>query len=391
MDFGAHLLDQWLLDPSITYLNHGTVGAPPRVVLDAQQAIRDEIERQPARFLIRELADVHGDGTPAEPRLRIAAAEVAAFLGCRPDDLAFVDNATSGANAVLRSFPFTPADEMLVTSLGYEGVTNVARYVARTVGASLRTMDLPGPGAPSATYVERIADALRPETRMLIVDHITAETALVLPIAEIAAACHERGVLVLVDGAHAPGAIPLDIVSLGVDWYFGNLHKWMWTPRSAGVLWAAAEHQSTLHPPVISWGLDHGLAAEFDLLGTRDPSPFLAAPAALQAMAAFGVDEVQRYDHELAWWSGQYLADRWGTSFTTPEEMIGTMVNVTLPERAGSTSDDAAAWKDALLFEHHVEVPVFCHGGRLTTRVSAQIYNERSQIERLADLVLAGR
>ena len=181
----------------------------------------------------------------------------------------------------------------------------------------------------------------------------------------------------------------------GADYYVGNLHKWAWTPRSAGIIWAAAEHQATLHPPVISWGLDNGMAAEFDLVGTRDPSPFLAAPAALDCMAEFGgadgIAGVQRYDHELAWWAGQYLADRWGTPFTTPEEMIGTMVNVTLPIAAGSTPEDAAAWKDALLFEHHVEVPVFSHEGRLTTRVSAQLYNERAEIERLAHLVAAGR
>ncbi len=390
MTFGAALRSNWLLDPQVSYLNHGTVGAPPKVVLEAQQRMRDEIERQPARFLLRELADITGEGDPPRPRMRVAAEAVAAFVGARAEDFGFVDNITTGANAVLRSFPFRAGDEIVVTSLGYQAVTNTASYVARNVGATVRTIDVPGPGAPAETYAELIVGGLGPATRMLVVDHITAETALVLPLAEIAAACHERGVVVLADGAHVPGAIELDVPALGVDFYVANLHKWAWTPRSAGFVWAAPEHHEHLHPAVISWGLDHGLAAEFDLVGTRDPSPFLCAPTALEVMASYGTTDVFRYNHELAWWAGQYLADRWGTSFTTPEEMIGTMVNVTLPAAAGSTPEDAKRWKDQLLFEHDVEVPIFCHGDRLTTRVSAQIYVDRAEIERFADLVIAG-
>ena len=223
--FGPSMRSEWLLDSDLTYLNHGTVGATPRRVLARQRAITDEIERNPARFMLRELADTHG--TAVVPlRLRVAAAAVAEFVGVAADDLMFVDNITTGANAVLRSFPFAPGDEIAVTSLGYGGVTNAATYTARTIGGPLRTIELPQPGAAPGDFVDAIAAGLGHHTRLLVVDHITPGTALILPLAEIAALCHQRGVLVFADGAHVPGNIAVDIDSFGVDWYAANLHKW---------------------------------------------------------------------------------------------------------------------------------------------------------------------
>ena len=381
---------EWLLDPDVTYLNHGTVGATPRRVLAHQRAITDEIERQPAKFMLRELADSHADFT-FPSRIRVAAAEVAEFVGVAGEDLMFVDNITTGANAILRSFPFASGDEIAVTSLGYGGVVNAATYVTRTINGTLRTIELPQPSAEPGDYIAAIAAGLGDRTRLLIVDHLTPATALVLPLAEIAVLCHERGVLVLADGAHVPGNIAVDIESLGVDWYVANLHKWAWAPRSAGVLWAAEQHHEYLHPTVISWGLDHGLSAEFDLLGTRDPSHFLTAPFAIELLTEFGGDDgvaaIYRYNHDLAWWAGQYLADRWGTRFTTPEEMIGSMVNVRLPVALGSTRDDAERTR-AALEAAGIEVPVYAGADEMTLRVCAQIYCDRGDIERLADAVV---
>lgn len=388
--FGQAMRSEWLLDPDITYLNHGTVGATPRRVLAHQRSITDEIERQPARFMLRELSDEHGTMT-SPSRMRVAAAAVAEFVGVAGEDLMFVDNITTGANAILRSFPFDTGDEIAVTNLGYGGIVNAATYVTRTISGTLRTIDLPEPGAARHDYVEAIAAGLGPNTRLLIVDHITPGTAMIMPLLEIAALCHERGVLVLADGAHVPGNIAVDIVSFGVDWYVANLHKWAWAPRSAGLLWSAKQHQSYLHPTVISWGLDHGIAAEFDLLGTRDPTHFLAAPFAIEMMNEFGgadgVAAIYRHNHELAWWAGQYLADRWGTRFATPEEMIGAMVNVRLPAEFGTTGDDAERVRVALGNEA-IEVPIYTGTDGLTTRISAQIYCDRADIERLGDVIV---
>lgn len=387
-DFGRQLLHEWMLDPSVTYLNHGTVGATPRRVLQAQRDLTDRIEQQPAQFMLRELADVHNDGswTGPPPHLRVAAAQVAEFVGAAASDLVFVDNITAGANAVLRSFPFAVGDEILVTNLGYGGVTNAAQYVARAAGATVRSIDLPWPGAPAQAFVDAVAAGIRAQTRLMIVDHITAETALVLPLAEIIEVCHAHDVLVLVDGAHVPGNIPVDIAALGADWYTGNLHKWAWAPRSCGILWAAPQHHGSLHPTVISWGLDHGIAAEFDLLGTRDPTASLVAPLAIDMLREFGLADVYAYNHSLAWWAGQHLSQRWGTAFDTPRSMIGAMVNVTLPaELAAAKPGDV----QSALRRASIEVPVFAHPHGLTLRVSAQIYVDRADIERLADAVAA--
>jgi isopenicillin-N epimerase len=387
--FGHAMRAEWPLDKEITYLNHGTVGVTPRRVLAAQQAIRDEIERQPSRFLLRELTKV-AVGRPRRdpPRLRQAAAIVAPFLGARGDDLVFVDNATTGANAVLRSFPFDPGDEILVTDHGYGGVTNAATFAARQRGATVRTAIIPHPVRSAEDVTGACVAAIGPRTRLAVIDHIAAHSGVTFPIADIARRFHERGVAVLADGAHAPGAIALDIGSLGVDWYVGNLHKWMWVPRSSGILWAAPDRQADLRPAVISWGLDQGFTTEFDLPGTRDPSPHLSAPAAIAFMQELGVEAVQRYNHSLAWNGAHHLAKRWGTEFLPPESMVGTLATVELPASAGATEEEAATLRDRLLFEDRIEVQMHAANGRVHARISAQIYNDLSDIDRLADAVL---
>lgn len=386
--FGQAMHSEWRLDPGVTYLNHGTVGATPRRVLDAQAAIRDEIEREPSRYLLRELTSiVVGQPTTRRPRMRQTADVVAPLFGVQPGDLVFVDNATTGANAVLRSFPLEPGDEILVTDLGYGGVTYAAMHAARERGASVRTAVIPYPVRSAADVVDACAAAIGPRTRLAVIDHITSQSALILPLAEIAAVCRARGVAVLADGAHAPGAIPLDIPSLGVDWYIANLHKWMWVPRSSGILWAPAERQQGLHPAVISWGLDQGFTAEFDLPGTRDPSAHLAAPAAIAMLQEFGMTEVQGYNHSLAWTGAQRLAERWHTQFDTPEALVGTMATVALPAAAGQTIEDAARLRDRL-FEERIEVQMHAVGGGVHVRISGQIYNTMDDVDRLAEAVL---
>lgn len=386
--FGRTLLAQWALDPSITYLNHGTVGAPPRRVLHAQQLLRDEIERQPSRFLLRELAAVQSGVPRSEPpRLRVAAEQVARFFGARGEDLVFVDNTTTGVNAVLRSLPFAAGDEILITDHAYGGIANAARFRARETGATVRAVELPFPEPTPAGVVAALGSALGPATRLAIVDHLTADTSLVLPIAEIAALCRRRGVPLLVDGAHAPGAIALDIESIGADWYLGNLHKWAWSPRSSGILWVAPARQAGLHSPVVSWGVDRGLAWEFDWPGTRDPTPHLAAPAGLAMLAALGFEAVLEWNHRLAWEGAQSLAARWGTRFLVPETMVGPMATVPLPPALGATAEDAARLRDRLLFEDSIEVHVHARLDRLWVRIATQVYNEMADLDRLGEAI----
>jgi isopenicillin-N epimerase len=383
------MLSEWALDPAVVYLNHGTVGAPPRRVLAAQQAIRDEIERQPSKFLLREVSStrvgVAGGDQPS--RTRVAANAVASFLGAGGDDLVFVENVTAGVNAVLRSLEFLPGDEIVITDQVYGAVAKTAQYVARVAGAHVRTAVLPQAADDPQEFIDAIAAVLTPRTRLAIVEHIAAQSALVFPLAAIAARCHAAGVQVLADGAHAPGAIAFDIPALGVDWYAANLHKWAWSPRSCGILWATPERRVDLHPPVISWGLDQGFTHEFDWAGTRDPSQALAAPVGLDFMRELGLDAVRGYNHALAWEGARLLADRWGTALTMTEPWVGTMATVPLPPAAGSTADDAARLRDRLLFEEGIEVQLHELRGRLMARISAQIYVETADLERLAAAV----
>jgi isopenicillin-N epimerase len=388
-NFGRAMLEHWLLDPDCTYLNHGTVGAPPRRVLQRQQALRDEMERQPSRFMLRELNGEHPMPWRGTTRLREASDTVAAFLGANPEDLVFVPNVTTGLNAVLGSLPLCAGDELLITDLAYGAVTLAAQFVCDRAGATLRTARIEYPVRDAGDMIEPIVRALTPRTRAVVVDHVTARTALVVPVTEIAAECRARGVPVLVDGAHAPGSRPVAIPSLGVDWYAANLHKWAHAPRSCGILWAAPERQAMLRAPVVSWGHGRGFRAEFEHVATADPTAYLAAPEGLALLREWGFDGCVEYMHGLAWDAAHMLAERWGTTFDIPRAMVGTMCTVPLPESAAAGDAEAERLRLALLVEDGIEVHLHAWRGRLWTRVSVQIYNEVADIARLGDAVAA--
>ncbi|MQA28674.1 MAG: aminotransferase class V-fold PLP-dependent enzyme, partial [Luteitalea sp.] len=230
--FGRAMREHWMLDPDHTYLNHGTVGAPPRRVLEKQQALRDEIERHPSRFMLRELSGHQPAPWRSESRIREAERQVADFVRSRPEDLVFVPNVTTGLNAVLRSIPLAPGDEVVILDLAYGAIALAARFATRERAATLKTVEAPYPVREAGAVVRAIAASITPRTRLVVIDHVTAQTALVLPVAAVAGECRARGVPVLVDGAHAPGSLDLDIPSLGVDWYAANLHKWAHAPRA---------------------------------------------------------------------------------------------------------------------------------------------------------------
>ena len=386
MQFGRSLLPLWPLDPAATYLNHGTVGVVPNRVAEAQQALRARIERHPSKFMLRDLWTF--TGSAAGPTLmRQAAAEIAAFVGARAEDLVFVDNTTTGVNAVLRSTPFSAGDEIVVTDHLYGGLLTAVQYIARTSGATVRIVTLPYPAFDAAASVELIAGTVTSRTRLVIVEHIGAESGLVFPLGDIVRACKAKGATVLVDGAHVPGALPLDVSAIGADYYVANLHKWAMAPRSSAFMVVAPERQATLHPAVISWGLDQGFLQEFDWVGTRDPTPWLVAPEGVRFLHDLGYDALRKYNHDLAWHAAQYLSDRWNTPLQIGESAVGCMVSVMTPESIGSTKPDAVRLRDRLLFDHGIEVQVHARAGRVWVRVSAQAYNDRTDIEKLAAAV----
>ena len=390
------------LEPGAIYLNHGTVGVTPYPVLRARAALLEEIERHPARFMLRELmqldAPTSANVTGALPRLRRAAAAVQRFLGGGADDdeagrsTVFVDNATAAVNAVVRAQTYEPGSEILVHDHAYGGVERAIGRIATERGWRLVPCALED-GASDAAWLAALDRAITPRTRLALIDHVSSETALVMPLAALATVCKARGVDVLVDGAHAPGAIEVNVASLGVDWYAANLHKWAFAPRSCGVLWAAPGRRAGLQAPVYSWAAtgDDWLAA-FDWAGTRDPTPWLAAPAGIDFLeSVLGSGEALRVrNHAMAMRAAALLSDRWQVPFTTPEARIGCMVAVPLPALLveGDTAR-AQALRDLLLHDHRIEVPVLARHGRLHVRVSLQIYNDEADVERLADAVLS--
>ncbi len=373
---GAAIRDAFWIDPDATYLNHGSYGAVPRTVTAAAEAWRQRMERQPALFFQETL--------PAG--LRQAAARLAPFLGARAEDLVFVENATTGANTVLRSLRLGPGDTIVGTDHGYGAVRNAARHVAETAGAALVEARLPFPGTTPAGVIAALDAAIDGRTRLVVVDHVTSPTALVLPVVEIAALCRRRGVPLLVDGAHAPGMLDLDVPAVGADWYVGNAHKWLFGARGCAFLWASPAAQADLHPTVLSHGYGKGYLAEFDWTGTRDCSPYLSVDAALAFYEALDPPRLKARNLALAAEGARIVARAWGTEVLTPEGMAGSMALVALPFAVEPTREAARAVRGRIWGQHRVEVPVMAFGGSCHVRVSAQIYNEPADYHRLAQI-----
>ncbi len=311
--------DDWGLDPGFLTVNHGSFGATPRCVLAAQRAWQDRLERQPSRFM----------NTLYPAAIRDAAVVLGGFLNADPGKLAFVDNATTGCNAVLRSLSLAANDEIIILSHAYGAVRNAVRHVAEQAGARIAVAALPFPDPTEKSVVAAVANAITPRTCLAVIDHITSPSALVLPVAQIIAICRAAGVPVLVDGAHAPGQIDLDLTVLGADWYVGNCHKWLCAPKGCGFLHALDPHG--LHPVTISHGYQGGFLAEFDWTGTTDPSRFLAVTEAIAHHHRLGGASLRRRNIDLAARATALVAARLGTQPGATGALAGAMGTVRLP------------------------------------------------------------
>ena len=370
--FGAHLRSHFLLDERLCFLNHGSFGACPKGVLEAQTAWRAEMERDPIRFLVRRLPEL----------LRAQADELGEVLGAQGQDMVFVENATTGVNAVLRSLPLEAGDEILVLSHVYPAVDNTVMALAERYGCRVVRAELPVPLEAPEQVVEAVAAELSPRTRIAVLDHITSFSGAVLPVAELVAVCHANGTPVLVDGAHAPGMLDLNLESIGADYYVGNCHKWLWAPKGCAFLHVAREHQSTVNPTVISLRQAEGYPYSFDWTGTKDPSAYLALRAGLEFHAWLGPEAVRTYNHDLVVSGTESLAAFLGWELPVSSEMTGSIRAVRIPGTEGATREDAAALHDYLADIHHIEALVQPHNG-LWLRASAQIYNDRGDFAAL--------
>jgi isopenicillin-N epimerase len=378
----------WSLDPDIEYLTHGTFGAAPIPVLLAQQELRARLERQPVQFLVREL----------EALLDDARAVLAQFVGADPDDLAFVTNATSAVNAVLRSLRFAPGDEILTTDHGYAACHNAMRFVAEPAGARVVTAPVPFPLESPDQVIEAVLAHAGPRTRLAVLDHVTSPTAVVFPIERLVRGLEARGIDTLVDGAHAPGMLPLDLRELGAAYYTGNCHKWLCAPKGAAFLVVRRDRQAGIHPNTISHGASSTRTdrsrfhLEFDWTGSDDPTAWLAVPAALRTLGGLlpgGWPELMQRNHALAVAGRGRVCAALGTSAPCPDAMLGSMASLPLPP-GDATSPPAMLQneplQDELMQRYRIEVPVFPWPAppRRMLRLSAQIYNRLEQYERLA-------
>jgi isopenicillin-N epimerase len=376
---GPNLHEEWLLDPSVTFLNHGCFGACPKKVLNVQSELRAQLETQPLVFLDRQRKE----------RIDAALARVGDFVGARGEDMGFVTNATEGVHAVARSLRFEAGDEILTTSHRYDAIGNTLKHVAERAGARYVEVPIDLPFEPVA-LVESIEQAITPRTRLVVIDHIVSISSLILPVKEIIDLCSSRGIETLIDGAHAPGMLDLDIESLGPTFYTGNLHKWVCAPKGAAFLWVRPDRKKYIHPAIISNYQGQGFNTEFDWQGTRDITPWLAAPAAIEFFKQWGWHRVRAHNHALAVWAQAHLCQRWGVEPISPIDgaCIGSMVTIPLPPRANEYEDKFALGR-AIYQSGQIEVPIVEVNGRRMVRISCHIYNRADDYAKLGDSLAA--
>lgn len=371
---GKPIRHHFALDFATAFLNHGSFGATPIPVLDYQSALRTRMERNPVRFIDRD----------AREMLRAAAERIGAFLGAHGNEVVFVENATTGVNAVVSSLHLGAEDEILTTSFVYGAVRNALRHHGG--GARIVEAQLPFPIADPASILAAVEAAITPQTRLAVLDWISSEPGLILPIKKLISICQRRGIPVLVDGAHAPGHVEVDLHALGCEWFVGNLHKWLFAPKGCAVLYARADQQDLL-PTTISWDYQDGFTAAFDYTGTRDPTAFLSSIAGLDFLEDVGWNVLQEYNRALAQRSADMLAAAWSTTRPAPREMTANLVTLRPP--APWDRGDPARLKDHL-WNHGIEIPVIPFAGANWVRISAQVYNIDEDYARLADALSPG-
>jgi isopenicillin-N epimerase len=372
-EYGAPLRPLWGIDPDFLTVNHGSFGATPHCVLEAQTRWRTQMEAQPSRFMRRELG----------PALRDAASHLAAFVGAPADDLVFVDNATGGCNAILRSLELSRGDEIVVFDHGYAAVRNAVTHVANGAGATIVTAVLPFPEPNDDAILTALRDALTVRTRLVIVDHITSPSAVVMPLVRLIATCRDAGVPILVDGAHGPGHVSLDLSALAPDYYTGNCHKWLCAPKGCAFLYVRRDRQRGVHPLTISHGYGQGFLTEFDWTGTTDFSAFLAVTDAIAFHERLGGAALRLRNTELAAEASRRVAARLGTETSSPATPAAAMSLVRLPT---VSSNRVECLRDAFL-DARTDAPLHVLSGSIWVRLSAHAYNQIEDYECLSTLL----
>jgi isopenicillin-N epimerase len=385
----VEIKNPWPLDPKVVFLNHGSFGSCPLPVLEFQRGLRDRMERQPLQFLGRDL----------EPLLDEARAALARFVGAQPDNLVFVPNATSGVNTVLQSLKCAPGDEWIVTDHEYNACRNALEFAAARAGAKVVVAQVPFPFESTDQIMEAILSCVTPRTRLALIDHITSQTGVILPVERLVKELAARGVDTLVDGAHGPGMVPLDLEQLGAAYYTGNCHKWLCSPKASALLHVRPDRQQFIHPLSISHGLTSQrkdrsrFLIEFAWPGTTDPTACLSVPEAIRFMATLapgGWPEIMARNHAQAVEGRRILCQALDIPTPCPEDGLGSMASVPLPDAReqgrGAQPLYIDPLQDELLARYNIEVPVmpWPRFPKRLLRIAAQLYNTREQWQLLA-------
>jgi isopenicillin-N epimerase len=384
---------RWTLSQELTFLNHGAFGACPKRVLECQNAWRERMERQPLQFLGRDL----------EGHLDAARKALAQFVGADPADLVFVPNATTGVNTVLRSLSFQPRDELLVTDQEYNACRNALNFAAERFGARVVVAKVPFPLRSVDAAIAPVLEAVTPRTRLALLDHVTSQTGLVMPIKRLVDELTARGIETLVDGAHAPGMVPLNLKELGAAYYTGNCHKWLCAPKGAALLHVRRDRQPAIRPLTISHGANSRrkdrsrFLIEFAWPGTWDPSACLSVPESLRFIGSLlpgGWPEVMARNRTLALAAREVLCTALHVSEPCPEELIGSLAAVPLPDARSNEFPRPPIFEyplqDRLRERHGIEVPIMPWPAppKRVLRVSAQLYNSLPQYQHLAESLI---
>lgn len=371
----------WLLEPGRSFINHGSYGACPRVVIERQHELKIQLENSPSNFMNR-----------LYPRLLKGVREqLAEFLHCAPAELALVSNATSGVNAVLRSLSWRPGDEILLSDHGYQACANVVSYLQQKAKVIPRKVNLPFPDFEPSQVVEAVLAALTPRTRLAMLDHLSSPTAVIFPVEKLCQELSHRGVRVLLDGAHAPGMLDLkltDLAQAGLDYYTGNFHKWCCAPRGSAFLWVRQERQAELVPAVIS----HGFAGpveqsrflqQFDWCGTFDPTAWLVTPDAidfLKRLEPGGLSALRARCKALLLQARELVANKLPTQQLVGEGLLGQMASLQLPHDV-----DPQALYLQLYNEFGIDSWLTTWNQTTLLRLSAAPYNCMDDYQKLAN------
>jgi len=372
-----------MLDKGITYMNHGSFGARPKEVFEAQIALKKEFERSPIQFLDRE----------GKERVQHARIIISQFLGCSEKNLGFIENATTGVGCVIQSLNLPVGSELVSTNHVYNGVRQLLAAASERNDWTYREIEVQTPVHSPQQILDTVIDGFSDKTKLLVIDHVASITGVVFPVKELVLACKERGIAILVDGAHAPGMLDLNINQLSPDWYVGNLHKWVCGPPGAGFLWVNDAHLENIHPMTISHFYKQGFINEFDWQGTRDITSILCAAIAVQWGEKIGWTHIRNHNHSLAVSMQSKLIDAWKGESLSPSNgsMIGSMATVQLPIGFPLVEKTVDAMQKWLYDQYQIEVPIMLWQDRTVVRISAQLYTELDDINRLINAVEASK